>query len=358
MGHYIDGLGKLKRKAGMGTTLLFSRQGNNAWQNQSITISTGHRVTGEKVLVASLAIYSRIQSFSSYVVRAKKAVSLTKRGGHIGHNAASTLQPRLRHPLSSQLLLGKRGTGDMSRLSISVDQAARGLYLVARVLQHGGHVLLIDTRGEASPLQRFMEARASFLPPSLSFSGQHWIGGTLTNWNTISKTVFRCAQISNQFDTFLVSNRVHLPRYEKMRRSYLGFLQHYQSTTNFVTSSFCLQNEKAMCQLVTEKVGNNTMHKNNRDTYVENKQMVRDGHMDGVKLSGHPDLLLVINPAENRQIIKESEKLGIPVVGVVDSNDNLRGITIPVPINPTSLVQPDSFGIRAVQLAIGRECVI
>jgi hypothetical protein len=125
-----------------------------------------------KVLVASLAIYSRIQYFSScdqsthcwqcdkidYVVRAKKAVSLTKRGGHIGHNAASTLQPRLRYPLSSQLLLGKRGTGDMSRLSISVDQAARGLYLVARVLQHGGHVLLIDTRGEASPLQRFLEA--------------------------------------------------------------------------------------------------------------------------------------------------------------------------------------------------------
>ena len=260
-----------------------------------------------------------------YVVRAKKALSLTKRGGHIGHNAASTLQRRLRHPLSSQLLLGKRGRGDIACPSISVDQAARGLHLIARVLQHGGHVLLLDTRGETSPLQRFMEAQASFLPPSLSFGGQHWVGGTLTNWNTISKTVFRCAQISNQFDTFLMSNRVHLPRYEKMRKSYLGFLQHYR---------------------------------NKRNHSVENRQIVKSSYMDDVKLTGYPDLLLVINPAENRQIIKESERLGIPVVGVVDSNDNLRGITVPVLINPGSLLQPDSFAIRAVQLAIGRQRVV
>ena len=291
--------------------------------------------TKEKVPVASLPIHSHLQHFSNqstkashcHVVRAKKAISLTKKGGHIGHNAASALQPRLRHPLSSQLLLGKRGRGDIACPSASVDQAAIGLHLIARVLQHGGHVLLLDTRGETSALQRFVEARASFLPPSLSFGGQHWVGGTLTNWNTISKMVFRCAQISNQFDTFLMSNRVHLPRYEKMRRSYLGFLQHYRN-------------------------------RNKRDPLVENKQIVRNSYTDDVKVTGHPDLLLVINPAENRQIIKESERLGIPVVAVVDSNDNLHGITVPVLINPGSLLQPDSFAIRAVQLAISRQRVI
>ena len=86
--------------------------------------------------------------------------------------------------------------------------------------------------------------------------------------------------------------------------------------------------------------------------------MVGSRHADDVKLTGHPDLLLVINPSENRQIIRESERLGIPVVGVVDSNDNLRGITVPVLINPGSLLQPDGFAIRAVQLAIGRQRVI
>ena len=302
-----------------------SKQEDHTWETQT--------PTKEKVPVASLPIHSRLQHFSTqstkashyHVVRAKRAISLTKKGGHIGHNAASALQPRLRHPLSSQLLLGKRGRGDIASPSISVDQAAIGLHLIARVLKHGGHVLLLDTRGETSALQRFVEARASFLPPSLSFGGQHWVGGTLTNWNTISKMVFRCAQISNQFDTFLMSNRIHLPRYEKMRRSYLGFLQHYR---------------------------------NKRDPLVENKQIVRNSYTDDVKVTGHPDLLLVINPAENRQIIKESERLGIPVVAVVDSNDNLHGITVPVLINPGSLLQPDSFAIRAVQLAISRQRVI
>lgn len=346
MGHNIDGMGKLRKKAEILTTSFSSRRGNGVCQP-----------TGKKVPVALLSIHS--QFFSNHVVtqrscvlRAKKTISLIKRGGHIGHNAASTLQPRLRHPQSLQLLLGKRGRGDVACLPMSVDQAARGLYLVARVLQYGGHVLLVDTRGETSPLQRFIEARASFLPPSFSFGGQHWVGGTLTNWNSISKTVFRCAQISNQFDSFLVNNRVHLPRYEKMRKSYLGFLQHYQS---FDKAKDCsLQCEK----IGKGKIGKNTMHRNNRNTSVENKEMVRDSHTDDVKLTGHPDLLVVINPAENRQIIKESERLGIPVVGVVDSNDNLHGITVPVLINPGSLLQPDSFGIRAMQLAIGRERVI
>ena len=369
MGHDIDGMGKLRKKAETPTTLLSLRQGNDVCQS--------HRPTRKKVPVALILKYS--QFLSSHVVRAKKTISLIKRGGHIGHNAASTLQPRLRHPQSLQLLLGKRGRGDMACLSISVDQAARGLYLVARVLQHGGHVLLVDTRDETSPLQRFVEARASFLPPSLSFGGQHWIGGTLTNWNSISKTVFRCAQISNQFDTFLVSNRVHLPRYEKMRKSYLGFLQHYQSThclqcdDQSVTNPYIVNDVnrlvkdwsqhhhfankmKEQCEKIgKDKIGKNTMHQNNRNTSVENREMARDRHTDNVKLTGHPDLLVVINPAENRQIIKESERLGIPVVGVIDSNDNLHGITVPVLINPGSLLQPDSFGIRVVQLAIDRE---
>ena len=397
MGHHVDDTGKLRKKAQIVTTSFSSRKGDNVCQNQ--------RPIGERVPVALSSIYSQSPSnhaatnqsiytsigsltnvglvdnavhnhtncltnlrlvnniasnVNRLVTRAKKTISLIKRAGHIGHNAASTLQPRLRHPQSLQLLLGKRGRGDVACLSISVDQAARGLYLVARVLQHGGHVLLVDTRGETSPLQRFVEARASFLPPSFSFGGQHWVGGTLTNWNSISKTVFRCAQISNQFDTFLVNNRVHLPRYEKMRKSYLGFLQHCQPLTNLELVNNIVNdvNRLPYEKIGKEKTGKDTIHKNNRNIPVENKKMVRDIHTNNVKLTGDPDLLVVINPAENKQIIKESERLGIPVVGVVDSNDNLHGITIPVLINPGSLLQPDSFGIRAVQLAISREYVI
>jgi ribosomal protein S2 len=71
-----------------------------------------------------------------------------------------------------------------------------------------------------------------------------------------------------------------------------------------------------------------------------------------IKLIQSPDLLVVINPAENKHIIKEAERLGIPVVGLVDSDDTLHGITVPLSINTGSLLCPDSFAILAVKLAI------
>jgi ribosomal protein S2 len=382
-GHHISDIGKLRKRAQTVTTSSSSRKGDNVYRNQRPTgervpfalpsicpqSSSSHAAINQLICMStgpstSLRSVNNIASnVTRLVTRAKKTISLIKGAGHVGHNAASTLQPRLRHPQSLQLLLGKRGRGDVACLSTSVDQAARGLYLVARVLQHGGHVLLIDTRGETSALQRFIEARSSLLPLSFSFGGQHWVGGTLTNWSSISKTVSRCAQISNQFDAFLMNNRVHLPRYEKMRRSYLGFLHHSQSLTNLGLVNNILNNvNRLVCKpyekIGKDKTGKDTIHRNSRDISVKSKKMVRDSHTNNVKLTGYPDLLIVINPAENKQIIKESERLGIPVVGVVDSNDNLHGITVPVSINPGSLLQPDSFGIRAVQLAIGRECVI
>ena len=292
---------------------------------------------------------TKMTSLTSYqAARGRIALSLVKRGGHIGHNATSTLQPRLRHPLSSHYLLGKRGKGDVMCPFLSADQATRGLYLVAKVLQRGGSVLLIDTRGDASPLQRFVEGQTSSLPSQLSFVGQHWAGGTLTNWSNISKTVRRCAQISGRFDNFLSDNRLHLPRYEKMRKSYLGLLQ-----TSVISKDF----------------QDFQQNKETRNTYPSFDEPLKNDRVKGakgdtqqscvmgsVKLTSHPDLLVVINPAENRHIIKESQRLGIPVVAVVDSNDTLHGITVAVAINPGSLLWPDSFAIRAVQLAIAVEC--
>ena len=246
-------------------------------------------------------------------------LSLVKKGGHIGHSVASILQPRSKYPLSSKLLLGRREKLDLICPFSSGHQASYALHLIARVLRRGGHVLLIDTRDEASCLHRFVETQARSLPSSISFVGQHWVGGTLTNWSNISKIVRRCAEVSNQFDSFLVSNRLHLPRYEKMIRSYPGLLQPLPMAS-------------------------------------QSKPKTANSRKSRVKLTGCPDLLLVINPSQNRGIVRESERLGIPIVGLVASNDRLDGITVPVPINPTSLLWPDSFGVYAIQLAASLEC--
>ena len=295
----------------------------------------------------------------SQKVRDRLARSLIKKAGHVGHTAKVTLQPRLRHPISSRFLLGKRGREDVGCPYLSADQAAEGLYVIGRVIQRGGHVLLIDTRGEASAFCRLMEGQKKFLPSSISFAGQHWVGGTLTNWNSISKIVRRCGQISNRFDNFLVSNRVHLSRYEKMRRSYLGLMQ----TPKIESAAMTSCNDMLHDLLPVQKKLKNDPRVVSVDTnysqskigkgLVENSRshssLVGKG---GVKLIQSPDLLVVINSTENKHIIKEAERLGIPVVGLVDSNDTFHGITVPLSINTGSLLCPDSFAILAVKLAI------
>ena len=52
-----------------------------------------------------------------------------------------------------------------------------------------------------------------------------------------------------------------------------------------------------------------------------------------LRLIRQPDLLLIINPNENRHVIEEARTLKIPVVALVDSNTDLSNITIPIPIN-------------------------
>ena len=284
---------------------------------------------------------------------------LVKKAGHVGHTAKATLQPRLRHPISSRFLLGKRGRGDIICPYLSADQAAQGLYVIGKVIQRRGHVLLIDTRGEASAFCRLMEAEKNFLPLSISFAGQHWIGGTLTNWDTISKMVRRCGQISNRFDNFLVNNRVHLSRYEKMRRSYLGLIQTSKTETGAMTSSNDVLHDLSPVQKSFKTAPRVVSVDTNYNQSKLGKGLVENSRSHnslsskgGIKLIQSPDLLVVINPAENKHIIKEAERLGIPVVGLVDSDDSLHGITVPLSINTDSLLCPDSFAILAVKLAI------
>jgi ribosomal protein S2 len=295
----------------------------------------------------------------SQKVRDRLARYLIKKAGHVGHTAKATLQPRLRHPISLRFLLGKRGRGDVGCPYLSADQAAQGLYVIGKVIQRGGGVLLIDTRGEASAFCRLMEAEKNFLPLSISFAGQHWVGGTLTNWDTISKMVGRCGQISNRFDNFLVKNRVHLSRYEKMRRSYLGLTQTSKTETGALTASNDVLHDLLPVQKKFKtapcvvSVDTNYNQSKLRKGLVENSRSHNSSNSKGgIKLIQSPDLLVVINPAENKHIIKEAERLGIPVVGLVDSDDTLHGITVPLSINTNSLLCPDSFAILAVKLAI------
>ena len=210
---------------------------------------------------------------------------LIQSGGHVGHRPLNLSLSRVRYPAMSNSLIGERGQGAVTNASLTLQQTAKGLYLAASVLRQRGHILVVDTRGEISPTNGLIESCKREISSSLSFSGNRWVGGSLTNWGSTSKMISRFAQISSRFEAFLKANRIHSPRYEKTKQAYPGFL------------------------------------------------MLKGGRLQ-LRLTRQPDLLFIINPNENRHVIEEARMLKIPVVALVDSNTQLSHVTVPIPVNP------------------------
>ena len=239
-------------------------------------------------------------------------------GGHLGHKSTKVPISRAWLPPMGDYLVGNRNRVAVINSHLALERAAKGLYLSATVLRRKGHILVVDTRGEASPLPNLIENSNHRIPTSISFSGPRWIGGTLTNWTSISVMVRRCAQISKQFDSIVTQNRTHIPRYEKMRDAFPGFIK-----------TSCLYNGKKQVLDPLKKTGKlffpETEEKADEDLFKFHKARLR--------FKRRPDLLWILNPNENRHVIEEAERLSIPTIGIVDSNTDLSSVTVSIPAN-------------------------
>lgn len=166
-----------------------------------------------------------------------------------------------------------------------------------------GHVLIINTNPEFYHLyNNFSQLTlhnlklkkpwySTFLKvKSECFSYVHykWVGGTLTNYKQISKSLLTYAKFAERCEKFLFKNNIDFPRYKKIKECFNGLIR----------------------------------KKSNR-----------------VYLSFHekPDLLFLMNPNENRHIIAEANKMHIPVIALVESNTCLKGISYPIPVNAYSV---------------------
>lgn len=183
-----------------------------------------------------------------------------------------------------------------------------------------GHILIVNTNPEFSQLCKKLtvltlhnnkvhiknqniivsnnkkKSRTSISFPStintscFSFVHYKWVGGTLTNWKQVSKSVLTYAKFSERCEKFLYHNNIDFPRYKKIKESFQGLIRKKYSNSNKMMLAF------------TEK----------------------------------PDLVFLMNPNENRHIIAEANKMHIPVIGLVESNTSLEGISYPIPVNAYS----------------------
>ena len=190
-------------------------------------------------------------------------------GVHFGH------QTHRWNPRMAQYLYGSRNKIHIIDLTQTVPLLHQALKTVRDVVSQGGRVLFVGTKRQAS------DAIADAAKRCAQYYVNHrWLGGTLTNWQTISNSIKRLRSI--------------------------------EETLN------------AGAQGLTKKEALNLSR--------EKEKLERA--LGGIKdMGGVPDLLFVIDTNKEAIAIQEANKLGIPVVAVVDSNSNPEGIAFPIPGN-------------------------
>jgi small subunit ribosomal protein S2 len=194
---------------------------------------------------------------------------LLEAGVHFGH------QKHRWNPKMERYIFGVRNDIHILDLSQSVPLLQRALQLVSDTVAEGGRVLFVGTKRQAAPVV----AQAA-KDCAQYYVNSRWLGGTLTNWQTISNSINRLRELEAQ----LAEGAEGLTKKERL----------------------LLDREKA--RLETD--------------------------LGGIKDMGNlPNLLFVIDTNKEANAIKEARRLGIPVIAVVDTNSDPDLVDFPVPGN-------------------------
>jgi small subunit ribosomal protein S2 len=195
---------------------------------------------------------------------------LLEAGVHFGHQAHRW------NPKMAEYIFGTRNNIHIVDLTQSVPMLHRALQAVSDTVAQGGRILFVGTKRQAQ------DAIAEAAKRSAQYYvNSRWLGGTLTNWKTVSNSIKRLRAL----DEMLSSNEAQ--GYTKKER-------------------LTLQRER---------------DKLNRA-------------LGGIKdMGGLPDLVFVIDTNKEDIAIKEARRLNVPVAAVVDTNCDPDGITFVVPGN-------------------------
>jgi small subunit ribosomal protein S2 len=195
---------------------------------------------------------------------------LLEAGVHFGHQAHRW------NPKMGEYIFGTRNNIHIIDLAQSVPMLHKALEAVSDTVAKGGRILFVGTKRQAQDAVADAAKRCAQY-----YVNSRWLGGTLTNWKTISGSISRLRKL----DEMLASNEAS--GYTKKER-------------------LDLQRER-------DKL---------------------DRSLGGIKdMGGLPDLLFVIDTNKEDIAIKEARRLGVPVAAVVDTNCDPDGITFVVPGN-------------------------
>lgn len=224
--------------------------------------------------------------------------AMLEAGVHFGH------QTRYWDPKMKPYIFGVRNKVHIINLEQTVNLYADAVNYLGRVAQKKGKILFVGTKRAARDIIKAQAERCG-----MPYVNHRWLGGMLTNYKTVRQSIKRFKEL------------------EKMRSD--------------GTFEKMIKKEALLLTRELEKL---------------------ERSFGGIKdMGGIPDVLFVIDIGHEKNAILEAQKLGIPVVAVVDTNHNPEGIDYIVPGNDDSRSAIDLYvsGIAdAVLAAKGTDAVI
>jgi small subunit ribosomal protein S2 len=200
---------------------------------------------------------------------------LLEAGAHFGHKTERW------HPKMAPYIHSKRGGShiiDLTKTAVKLEDA---LAVVEEVASKNKQVLFVATKRQAADIVRQL-AEETGQP----FVTERWLGGMLTNWNTVGTQI-----------KYLVSQEAKMASGELASKFNKLEVQRYQEEIDAMNVLY-----------------------------------------GGIKeLNARPGVVVVFDIVHDSNAVKEATKLKLPIVGVCDTNANPTGITYPIPCNDDAI---------------------
>ena len=199
---------------------------------------------------------------------------LLEAGVHFGHHT------RRWNPKMAPYIFGKRNSIHIINLEKTVPMLYEALEAIQSIAKNGGKFLFVGTKRSASDL----------IAQAATNCGQYyvnhrWLGGMLTNWETVSKSIKKLKNLEDRISSGEINN---LTKKERLN--------------------------------------------------IERQKEKLDLTLGGIKnMNGIPDALFIIDTNKEAIAVLEANNLNIPVIAICDTNTNPSGVDYPIPGNDDAL---------------------
>lgn len=200
---------------------------------------------------------------------------LLEAGAHFGHKTSRW------HPKMAPYIHSKREGTHIIDLTKTVDALEEALVFLAKTAGEGKQVLFVGTKRQAKDVVKQAAEEAG-----MPYVVERWLGGMLTNQNTISGRIKHLKDLEVQMDSGAFANK-----YNKLE------IQRFQEEIDQMNFLY-----------------------------------------GGIKhMAAKPGALFVVDIVAEANAVREAQKLGIPIVAIVDTNADPSAVTYPVPANDDAI---------------------